>query len=78
MMPTYEQKPDELLSADVSQIPQPEDNSFYQQTPSLLSALNPFTEDQQVQRSRDAAFRLDNSLGSFIASAPFSQFDKVD
>lgn len=77
-MPTYEQKPDELLSADVSQIPQPEDNSFYQQTPSLLSALNPFTEDQQVQRSRDAAFRLDNSLGSFIASAPFSQFDKVD
>lgn len=78
MMPTYEQKPDELLPADVSQIPQPEDNSFYQQTPSLLSALNPFTEDQQVQRSRDAAFRLDNSLGSFIASAPFSQFDKVD
>ena len=78
MMPTYEQKPDELLSADVSQIPQQEDNSFYQQTPSLLSALNPFTEDQQVQRSRDAAFRLDNSLGSFIASAPFSQFDKVD
>lgn len=78
MMPTYEQKPDELLSADVSQIPQPEDNSFYQQTPSLISALNPFTEDQQVQRSRDAAFRLDNSLGSFIASAPFSQFDKVD
>jgi len=78
MMPTYEQKPDELLSADVSQIPQPEDNSFYQQTPSLLSALNPFTQDQQVQRSRDAAFRLDNSLGSFIASAPFSQFDKVD
>ena len=77
-MPTYEQKPDELLSADVSQIPQPEDNSFYQQTPSLLSALNPFTQDQQVQRSRDAAFRLDNSLGSFIASAPFSQFDKVD
>lgn len=77
-MPTYEQKPDDLLSADISQIPQPEDNSYYQQTPSLLSALNPFTEDQQVQRSRDAAFRLDNSLGSFIASAPFSQFDKVD
>lgn len=77
-MPTYEQKPDELLSADLSQIPQPDDNSFYQQTPSLLSALNPFTDNQQIQRSRDAAFRLDNSLGSFVASAPFSQFENID
>ncbi|QDL30770.1 hypothetical protein [Serratia liquefaciens] len=77
-MPTYEMKPDDLLSADVQSIPQPDDSSAYMETPSLLSAINPFTDNQQVQRGRDAAFRLDNSLGSFIATAPFSQFDKVD
>ncbi|EMF8324618.1 hypothetical protein [Serratia marcescens] len=77
-MPTYEMKPDDLLSADVQSIPQPDDSSAYMETPSLLSAFNPFTADQQIQRSRQAAFRLDNSLGSFIATAPFSQFDKVD
>ncbi|MGP1238878.1 hypothetical protein [Serratia sp. CY37869] len=77
-MPTYEMKTDDLLSADVQSIPQPDDSSAYMETPSLLSALNPFTDNQQVQRGRDAAFRIDNSLGSFIATAPFSQFDKVD
>lgn len=77
-MPTYEMKPDELLSADVQSIPQPDDSAAYMDTPSLLSAVNPFTDNQQVQRSRQAAFRLDNSLGSFIATAPFSQFDKVE
>ncbi|MBW9430746.1 hypothetical protein FHC77_08310 [Atlantibacter hermannii] len=77
-MPTYEMKPDDLLSGDVQTIPQPDDSSDYMETPSLLSAINPFTDNQQVQRGREAAFRLDNSLGSFIATAPFSQFDKVD
>lgn len=77
-MPTYEMKPDDLLPADVQAIPQPDDSAAYMETPSLLSAINPFTDNQQVQRGRDAAFRLDNSLGSFIATAPFSQFDKVD
>lgn len=77
-MPTYEMKPDDLLSADVQSIPQSDDSSAYMETPSLLSAINPFTDNQQVQRGRDAAFRIDNSLGSFIATAPFSQFDKVD
>ncbi|WP_225182169.1 hypothetical protein [Pectobacterium aroidearum] len=76
-MPTYEQSPD-LLSPDTQTIPQPDDNTFYQETPSVFTALNPFTDNQQVQRSRDAAFRLDNSLGSFIASAPFKQFDAVE
>ncbi|KFB89629.1 hypothetical protein CR62_16730 [Serratia grimesii] len=77
-MPTYEMKYDDLLSADVQTIPQPDDSSAYMETPPLLSAINPFTDNQQVQRGRDAAFRIDNSLGSFIATAPFSQFDKVD
>ncbi len=77
-MPTYEMKPDDLLSADVQSIPQPDDSAAYMESPSVLSALNPFTDDQLIQRSRQAAFRLDNSLGSFIATAPFSQFDKVD
>ncbi len=77
-MPTYEMKPDDLLSADVQSIPQPDDSAAYIESPSVLSALNPFTDDQRIQRSRQAAFRLDNSLGSFIATAPFSQFDKVD
>ncbi len=77
-MPTYEMKPDDLLSADLQSIPQPDDSAAYMESPSVLSALNPFTDDQRIQRSRQAAFRLDNSLGSFIATAPFSQFDKVD
>lgn len=61
-MPTYEMKPDDLLSADVQSIPQSDDSSAYMETPSLLSAINPFTDNQQVQRGRDAAFRIDNSL----------------
>ena len=61
-MPTYEMKPDDLLSADVQSIPQPDDSSAYMETPSLLSAFNPFTDNQQVQRGRDAAFRIYNSL----------------
>lgn len=77
-MPTYEMKPDDLLSADVQSIPQPDDSAAYMESPSVLSALNPFTDDQRIRRSRQTAFRLDNSLGSFIATAPFSQFDKVD
>lgn len=77
-MPTYEQDPKELLGEDIQQIATPDDSDFYMETPSLLSAVNPFTSDQRVQQSRQAAFRIDNSLGSFIASAPFSQFDRVD
>ncbi|MGF7896318.1 hypothetical protein AAGQ11_27230, partial [Klebsiella pneumoniae] len=77
-MPTYEQDPKELLGEDIQQIAAPDDSDFYMETPSLLSAVNPFTSDQRVQKSRQAAFRIDNSLGSFIASAPFSQFDRVD
>lgn len=77
-MPTYEQDPKELLGEDIQQIATPDDSDFYMETPTLLSAVNPFTSDQRVQQSRQAAFRIDNSLGSFIASAPFSQFDRVD
>ena len=72
-MPIYEQDPKELLGEDIQQIAAPDDSNFYMETPSLLSAVNPFTSDQRVQRSRQAAFRIDNTLGSFIASAPFSQ-----
>ena len=75
-MPTYEQDLKELLGEDIQQIATPDDSDFYTETPSLLSAVNPFTSDQRVQQSRQAAFRIDNSLGSFIASAPFSQFGK--
>ena len=77
-MPIYEQDPKELLGEDIQQIAAPDDSNFYMETPSLLSAVNPFTSDQRVQRSRQAAFRIDNTLGSFIASAPFSQFDRVE
>ncbi len=77
-MPIYEQDPKELLGEGIQQIAAPDDSNFYMETPSLLSAVNPFTSDQRVQRSRQAAFRIDNTLGSFIASAPFSQFDRVE
>lgn len=60
-MPTYEQDPKELLGEDIQQIAAPDDSDFYMETPSLLSAVNPFTSDQRVQKSVQAAFRIDNS-----------------
>lgn len=60
-MPTYEQDPKELLGEDIQQIAAPDDSDFYMETPSLLSAVNPFTSDQRVQKSGQAAFRIDNS-----------------
>lgn len=55
-MPIYEQDPKELLGEGIQQIAAPDDSNFYMETPSLLSAVNPFTSDQRVQRSRQAAF----------------------
>ncbi len=77
-MPTYEFDPDSILSSEVETIPQADDAEFYMETPSIVDAINPFTDDQRVIRSRQSAFRLDNTLGSFIASAPFSQFEPID
>ncbi|CNK10352.1 Uncharacterised protein [Yersinia aldovae] len=77
-MPTYEQKTDDILGADVGSINQPEDASFLMETPSALDVVNPFAEGNTGQRLRQAAFRQDNALGSWIASTPFSQFDPVE
>lgn len=78
MMPTYEMDPNAWLAGEDQKIPQPDDSHFYMETPSLLAAINPFTSDQRIKRAREAAFRMDNTLGSFIARTTFSQFDPVD
>ncbi|STU99998.1 Uncharacterised protein [Klebsiella pneumoniae subsp. ozaenae] len=55
-MPTYEQDPKELLGEDIQQIATPDDSDFYMETPSLLSAVNPFTSDQRVQAIQASSF----------------------
>lgn len=77
-MPTYEQQPEDVLSADLNQIQQPDDSKFYMDTPSLFTAISPLASGNTGQQLRESAFRIDNSLGSWITSAPFGQFDPVD
>lgn len=79
-MPTYEQDPKELLGEDIQQIAAPDDSKFYMETPSLLSAVNPFTSDQRIQQSRQAAFRIDNSwvvLSPALRSASLTELTAI-
>ena len=40
--------------------------------------LNPLDDSNETKRLRDAAFRIDNSVGSLIATIPFNQFEAVE
>lgn len=51
-MPIYEQDPKELLGEDIQQIAAPDDSNFYMETPSLLSAVNPFTSEQLARHEQ--------------------------
>ncbi|TPW78669.1 hypothetical protein DL505_10600 [Providencia stuartii] len=77
-MPIYEMKPSDVMGADVGSIKQPDPQYGESSDVTLGEALNPFNDSPRVKRLRDAAFRIDNSVGSFIATMPFEQFDEVE
>ncbi|HCU0913481.1 TPA: hypothetical protein OUF72_001108 [Proteus mirabilis] len=77
-MPIYEQQPDDILSADINAVQQPEPTYGDNVSPSWYDPINPLDDRRQTKELRDAAFRIDNSVGSLIATAPFNQFEDVD
>lgn len=77
-MPIYEMEPERVLSADVNAIQQPEPVYGDNEKPSWYAPLNPLDDSNETKRLRDAAFRIDNSVGSLIATIPFNQFEAVD
>nr|DAX05394.1 MAG TPA: hypothetical protein [Caudoviricetes sp.] len=77
-MPIYEMEPERVLSADVNAMQQPEPVYGDNEKPSWYAPLNPLDDSNETKRLRDAAFRIDNSVGSLIATIPFNQFDAVE
>ncbi len=77
-MPIYEMEPERILPADVSAIQQPEPVYGDNEKPSWYAPLNPLDDSNETKRLRDAAFRIDNSVGSLIATIPFNQFEEVE
>lgn len=77
-MPIYEMEPERILPADVNAIQQPGPVYGDNEKPSWYAPLNPLDDSNETKRLRDAAFRIDNSVGSLIATMPFNQFEAVD
>ncbi|HED3890528.1 TPA: hypothetical protein R4229_002936 [Morganella morganii] len=77
-MPIYEMEPERILPADVNAIQQPEPVYGDHDEISFMAPLNPLDDRNSVKRLRDAAFRIDNSVGSLIATIPFNQFGAVE
>lgn len=77
-MPIYEMEPERILPADVSAIQQHEPVYGDNEKPSWYAPLNPLDDSNDTKRLRDAAFRIDNSVGSLIAAIPFNQFEAVE
>lgn len=77
-MPIYEMEPERILPADVNVIQQPEPVYGDNEKPSWYAPLNPLDDSNETKRLRDAAFRIDNSVGSLIATIPFNQFEAVE
>lgn len=77
-MPIYEMEPERILPADVNAIQQPEPRYGDHDDLSWYSPLNPFDDRNEVKQLREASFRIDNSVGSLIATIPFNQFEAVD
>lgn len=77
-MPIYEMEPERILPADVNAIQQPEPVYGDNEKPSWYAPLNPLDDSNETKRLRDAAFRIDNSVGSLIATIPFNQFEAVE
>lgn len=77
-MPIYEMEPGRILPADVNAMQQAEPVYGNNEKPSWYAPLNPLDDSNETKRLRDAAFRIDNSVGSLIATIPFNQFEAVE
>ncbi|HCR3199961.1 TPA: hypothetical protein ON439_002241 [Morganella morganii] len=77
-MPIYEMEPERILPADVNAMQQPEPVYGNNEKLSWYAPLNPLDGSNETKRLRDAAFRIDNSVGSLIATIPFNQFEAVE
>lgn len=77
-MPIYEMEPERILPADVNAMQQAEPVYGNNEKPSWYAPLNPLDDSNETKRLRDAAFRIDNSVGSLIATIPFNQFEAVE
>ncbi|CAM7061500.1 hypothetical protein [Morganella morganii] len=77
-MPLYEFNDQSVLPADVNAMQQPEPVYGDNEKPSWYAPLNPLDDSNETKRLRDAAFRIDNSVGSLIATIPFNQFEAVE
>lgn len=77
-MPIYEMEPERILPADVNAMQQPEPVYGNNEKLSWYAPLNPLDDSNETKRLRDAAFRIDNSVGSLIATIPFNQFEAVE
>lgn len=77
-MPIYEMNPSDVMGADIGSIKQPEPQYGESNDVGILDAANPFSDKNEVSKLRDAAFRIDNSVGSLIATMPFNQFEDQD
>lgn len=74
-MPTYDLPADAIYG--------PEKNTITQEEPKYgdnteLSFYEMFTPSNAGRQLRESSFRTDNSVGSWIATASFSQFEEVD
>ncbi|EKE2804588.1 hypothetical protein OUL59_003300 [Salmonella enterica subsp. enterica serovar Hato] len=74
-MPVYELPQDAIYGPEKNKIEQPEPEYGDSVAPSLYEM---FTPSNTGEKLRAAAFRTDNSMGSWVASAPFSQFEEVE
>ncbi|EBW7246019.1 hypothetical protein DQD37_23405, partial [Salmonella enterica subsp. enterica serovar Cardoner] len=74
-MPFYDLPTDAIYGPEKNTIEQPEAEYGDNVAPSLYEM---FTPSNTGEKLRSAAFRIDNTLGSWVASAPFSQFEEVE
>lgn len=79
-MPIYEysDNDDSFFSAETNNIPQPEPKFGDEKLPDWSEAFNPFSDNKVLSEARGASFRVDNSVGSFLAFTPFNHFEEVE
>lgn len=79
-MPIYEYSDSDnnFFSAETTDIQRPEPKFGDEKLPTWTEALNPFSENKVLSDVRDASFRTDNTLGSYLAFTSFNHFEDVE
>ncbi|WP_432765982.1 hypothetical protein [Morganella morganii] len=79
-MPVYEYSDSDnnFFSAETTDIQRPEPKFGDEKLPTWTEALNPFSENKVLSDVRDASFRTDNTLGSYLAFTSFNHFEDVE